>query len=104
VLIAQFIYRYLFVISEQAQHMLQASRCRAPRGRPRGGFHAAAGALAVLFAQSYRRAEGIQNAMLARGFTGTFPALGSGRFQAADALFAVSAAGCIVALRVGAGA
>lgn len=71
VLVAQFLYRYLFVISEQAQHMAQAARCRG--GRPR--FRAAAGALGVLFARSYRRAEGIQNAMAARGFSGHFPTL-----------------------------
>lgn len=66
VLVVQFLYRYLFVISEQAQHMRLAAQSR-------GGwrFRLAAGAVAVLFARSYARAEGVHRAMLARGFQGS---------------------------------
>jgi cobalt/nickel transport system permease protein len=58
----EFTYRYLFVIAEEAQTMSTAARAR-------GGFRfsAAAGALGVLFARSWRRAEAVQRAMLARG-------------------------------------
>ncbi len=91
VLMAQTLYRYLFVISEQAQHMRLAASCRqglgAPRSRARA-FQAAAGALAILFARSYSRAEGIQRAMAARGFTGEFHSLQRRRFNASDAAFA----------------
>jgi energy-coupling factor transporter ATP-binding protein EcfA2/energy-coupling factor transporter transmembrane protein EcfT len=62
--VVQFLYRYLFVVSEQAQHMLLAARSRG--GTRFGGFAAAAGAVAVLFARSYARADGIHRAMLAR--------------------------------------
>ena len=34
ILVIQFLYRYLFVISEQAQHMRLAARCRHGLGRP----------------------------------------------------------------------
>ena len=88
VLVAQFLYRYLFVISEQAQHMRVAAACRQGSGqnrRPR--FRAAAGALAVLFARSYQRAEGIHRAMLARAFSGQFSPLRSFRFGFIDGLF-----------------
>ncbi len=59
----QFVYRYLFVIAEEAQTMSAAARTR-------GGFRfsAAAGALAVLFARSWQRAESVHRAMLARGY------------------------------------
>jgi cobalt/nickel transport system permease protein len=61
--IIQFVYRYLFVIAEEAQTMSTAARAR-------GGFRfsAAAGALAVLFARSWHRAESVHRAMLARGY------------------------------------
>ena len=89
VLVAQFLYRYLFVISEQAQHMRVAAACRQSSGKknrqPR--FRAAAGALAVLFARSYQRAEGIHRAMLARAFSGQFSPLRSSRFGFLDGLF-----------------
>ncbi len=67
-MVAQFLYRYLFVLSEQAQHMTRARQCRA------GGhsWAAARGAVGVLFARSYARAERIHHAMLARGFQGHF--------------------------------
>lgn len=63
--VVQYLYRYLFVVSEQAQHMRLAAACRGSLGG--AGFRAAAGAVGVLFARSYSRADAIHNAMLARG-------------------------------------
>src|SRR5690349_5170314 len=58
ILSVQFIYRYLFVISEQAQHMRLAARSRHSAGAVRGlRFAASAGALSVLFARSWERAD-----------------------------------------------
>jgi cobalt/nickel transport system permease protein len=61
----QFVYRYLFVIAEEAQTMRAAARAR-------GGFRftAATGALGVLFARSWQRAEAVHRSMLARGYRG----------------------------------
>ena len=102
VLVAQFLYRYLFVISEQAQHMRLAARSRQgdPRFHRKGRFRAAAGALAVLFARSYYRAEGIHRAMLARAFTGRFPLLNSLHFRLADGAFLLVAAAFLILVRV----
>jgi cobalt/nickel transport system permease protein len=60
----QFVYRYLFVIAEEAQTMCAAARAR-------GGFRfaAASGAVGVLFARSWQRAESVHRAMLARGMS-----------------------------------
>ena len=85
-LVVHFLYRYLFVISEQAQHMRLAAASRGPQNgaRFRGWrWRAATGALTVLFAKSYLRAEGTYRAMLARSFEGrigllTPPELGLG--------------------------
>lgn len=101
VLVAQFLYRYLFVVSEQAQHMRLAAAAR--HGRPAhhraGRFRAAAGALAVLFARSFYRAEGIHRAMMARAFTGRFALLDVPRFRAVDGLFTLSGAALFVLVR-----
>src|SRR5439155_8692321 len=76
-MIAQFLYRYLFVISEEAQHIRTAAFARGGTSQgavPRSArFAAAAAALGALFARSYRRADDIHRAMLSRGFTGHFP-------------------------------
>lgn len=76
VLVGQFLYRYLFVITEQAQRMRDAAMCRGaalPTLSRKRRFSAAAASLAVLFGRSYERAEGIERAMVARGFSGKMP-------------------------------
>ena len=86
--VAQFLYRYLFVISEQAQHMLVAARCRmGPGGTRAMHYRAAAGSLGVLFGRSYARAEGIQRAMGARGYSGRFPDVEMPSTRSSDALY-----------------
>lgn len=86
-MVLHFLYRYLFVLYEQAQNIRRARACRAPR--PHGGQmrKSAVGAIAVLFARSHARAEGIHRAMLARGFDGHFRLLETSRFAGWDWLF-----------------
>lgn len=112
VLVVQFLYRYLFVISEQGQHMRQAAQCRGGfrKGRVEGfssqrsRFRAAAGALAVLFGRSYQRAEGIHRAMLSRGFLGRLNPLSVPELHWTDVVFLLLAAAIPLAVRLGAGA
>ena len=101
ILVVQFLYRYLFVISEQAQHMRLAARCREGLGgRRRLRFQAAAGALGVLFARSWDRADGIYRAMLARGFRGHFPLFAPARFGVMDLAFLCTAIAVPAAIRL----
>jgi len=102
-MVAQFLYRYLFVISEEAQHLRAAALgrggwTRGARGRG-AGFRAAAGAVAALFSRSYGRAAGIHRAMLARGFRGRFPSLGGLSWTSADSLFALAVVSAAVLAR-----
>jgi len=103
-MVVQFLYRYLFVISEEAQHMRAAALAKSGSiGRAifqRSRFGAAAGALGVLFARSYGHAEGIHQAMLARGFQGHFHTLSRRAFRRSDAAFATAALVLVVGLRV----
>jgi cobalt/nickel transport system permease protein len=93
ILVIQFVYRYLFVIAEQAQRMRWAALCRGSR---HGGFGLAAGLVGVLFARSWQRADGIYHAMLARGFRGRFVPAAPSPFRAADTLFlSTCLAGCL---------
>jgi cobalt/nickel transport system permease protein len=102
VLVIQFLYRYLFVIFEQAEHMRLSAQCRGGfGGGRRSKFKAAAGALAVLFGRSYERAEGIHRAMLSRGFDGRLRLLSAERITAADLAFLTMAVVVPVALRLG---
>ena len=86
----QFLYRYLFVLFEEAARIRLAAECR-------GGFRwaAAGGAVAVLFGSAYTRAEGIHRAMLARGFDGHLRSLAPRRFGWVDAAL-VGATGAVL--------
>jgi cobalt/nickel transport system permease protein len=92
-MVAQFLYRYLFVISEQAQHMGKAAAARG------GSFRSASGALAVLFARSHEQAARIHRAMLARGFEGSFHPLAAPHFHAADVMMLIFGSAAPIALR-----
>ena len=98
ILVIQFVYRYLFVIAEQAQRMRWAALCR--KGSQSGSFRLAAGLVGVLFARSWQRADGIYHAMLARGFRGRFVPAPPAPVRAPDALFfSTCLAGCL-AIRI----
>lgn len=84
-LTVQFLYRYLFLLIEQAQAMRVAAQCRGGATRSAG-----AGILASLFQRAYERANGIQRAMLARGFDGSWPVLYVQEFRPADSLFLIA--------------
>ena len=103
-MVGQFLYRYLFVIGEEAQQMRTAAAARGATVRQwtagSARFRAAAGALAVLFARSYDRAEQIHRAMSARGFLGHFQSLQPARFRLSDAAFAAVASLLPVLLRI----
>jgi len=106
-MVAQFLYRYLFVTSGEAQHMAKAAQSRgataAGMARREARFRAAAGALAVLFVRSYGRAGDIHRAMASRGFQGHFETLVPLRFRWADGWLAVGGSLVPLALRLAAG-
>lgn len=68
--VIQLTYRYLFVLSSQAHAMQIAFHTRAGRAGRRA-IRASSGMVAVLFSRSYEKATMVQQAMLARGFSGT---------------------------------
>ena len=96
-LILYFVYRYLFLLVDQVQNMRRARECRASRGRRKSLFRAASGALAVLFARSYARAENVHRALLARRFQGHFISLEAPHLDRRDWAFLL---GCLALLSV----
>jgi cobalt/nickel transport system permease protein len=103
ILVVQFLYRYLFVISEQAQHMRLAARSRHGTLGSNGlQFKAAAGALSVLFARSWERADGIYRAMLARGFSGRFSPFERPHFHTADVVLLGGVMAACIGIRLAA--
>jgi cobalt/nickel transport system permease protein len=96
--VMQFLYRYLIVLLEEATAMRQAGSARAgSAGTLR--FRQAAGALGVLFARSYSRAQAIHCAMLSRGFDGRLPVFGRMPFRLADAGFLAGTIAVVAGVR-----
>jgi len=81
-----FLYRYLFLLAEEAGRLRRARELRAHGGR--GFTLRVAGAMAgALFLRTLGRAERIYQAMSARGYDGRIRQLRTIRFRAADVLF-----------------
>ena len=102
--IAQFIHRYLFVIADQGERMRWAAASRdAGKMKSRQSLlRRVGGALGVLFACSYARAEGIHRATLARGPKGGFPVLNSPPVRILDVFAATCSVLTILGVRLAA--
>jgi len=84
----RFLYRYLFLLVEQAMHLRQARRARdAGRGPAVWRWRAGAGQIGVLFLRTLEGAERMHLAMIARGYDGTIRLLRPLSWHAADTLF-----------------
>jgi cobalt/nickel transport system permease protein len=103
VLIAAFMYRYLFVIVEEVGRMRAALAARGYQ--PRNALHAGAlGRVATaLFLRTYSRGERVYIAMLARGYNGRMPRVTPLVFGRADVAFVAAVLTVLVPLRVAAG-
>lgn len=100
VLIAAFMYRYLFVIVEETGRMRAALAARGYN--PRTALQAGAiGRMATaMFLRTYTRGERVYEAMLARGYGGTMPQLRPLLLRRADIAFVCVVALALLPLRV----
>jgi cobalt/nickel transport system permease protein len=78
-----FLYRYLFVLMEEAMRITRAREMRSVGSRG-AGIRVVARLVGVLFVRTVDRAERIYQAMLSRGFQGDIPSLKRLRVGAAD--------------------
>ena len=93
----QLLYRYLFLLVDEARRMSEARALREPhRKMPRLGTGRRM--LASLLWRTWDRGERVYLCMKARGFDGSLPALAPARFALGDALFlAVVVVACVAA-------
>jgi len=70
-----FMYRYVHVLSEERDRMLQARRARSFRRNGLRQWPHLAGLIAVLFLRSLERGERVHDAMVSRGWDGTLTTL-----------------------------
>jgi cobalt/nickel transport system permease protein len=83
-----FLYRYLFVLTEEAMRMKQARDCRRVGRAPfRAELKILSSMLGTLLIRSFERAERMHAAMLSRGFTGEFQVYAPHQFSWRDLAF-----------------
>ncbi len=92
-----FVYRYLFVLGEEASSISRAVRLRS-FGKPTtlSLFGRLAGSLLL---RTIDRAQRIHQAMIARGFDGTIRFLGTLALRPVDVIFLLGSIACFVTLR-----
>jgi cobalt/nickel transport system permease protein len=91
VIIVSFMYRYLFVLTDEAMRLMRAREARSARPTPGGGGGSLAWRARVsgnmagqLFLRSYERSDRVYNAMLARGYNGQFLSINPHIMRASD--------------------
>lgn len=83
-----FLYRYLFVLIEEAMRMRQARDCRrVGRASAMAEMKLLGSMLGTLMLRSFERAERMYQAMLSRGSSGEFPIYAPRRFSWRDLAF-----------------
>jgi len=89
VMILSFMYRYLFIVVDEAMRMKQARDSRNFGGGRRWQISTIGNMIGTLFIRSYERGERVYVAMAARGFDGHIRTLNHLSFGVADAYFGI---------------
>ena len=94
-----FLYRYLFVLMEEAMRVVRARDMRSFGGRG-AGMRVLVRIAGTLFLRTVERAERIYGAMLARGFRGEVPTMRREALRPSDAAFLLAAGGFLALCRL----
>jgi cobalt/nickel transport system permease protein len=107
VAIVSFMYRYLFVLIDEAERLLRARESRSARLSPGSGGGSLAWRARVagnmagqLFLRSYERSDRVYNAMLSRGYAGQFLTLNPHVMRARDWLALLMASVGLLLLQI----
>jgi cobalt/nickel transport system permease protein len=98
VMILSFMYRYLFVLVDEAMRMGRARESRNLGGGLLWRARTLGNMIGTLFLRSYGRAERVYQAMLARGFDGEMRTLSELRFGRADLYFGLACSLCFAVI------
>lgn len=95
-----FLYRYIWVLADEAMRLTRARHSRGSGGGLRRNLAAFGGIIGSLFVRTYERGERIYAAMLSRGFDGKSRTLTQLRLRGADMLASSAILACAVGLAI----
>jgi cobalt/nickel transport system permease protein len=106
--LSAFMYRYALLLGDEAMRTERARISRTPApltpvpslARAAGRLRTLGGQAALVFLRGWKRSRDVHNAMLARGFTGHFPAAPPGPLAVRDIVVVATALGAFVAVRL----
>ena len=99
--LAALMYRYVFILNDERLRTQRARISRTPGRLRTGRFRVIGNQAAVIFLRSWERAHLVHQAMLARGFDGSFPEYEDLSFRKRDAIFLCSITLIFFAIRIG---
>ena len=107
VTIIAFLYRYLFVLTDEVMRLLRARQARsAGTATSKAGgsiwwrAHIAGNMAGQLFLRSYERSNRIYDAMLSRGYTGQLQTLHAQKIETADWLVGATAISALIVMQI----
>ncbi len=103
VMILSFMYRYIFVITDELMEMKRAKNARTVGGSSWFHLKALSNMVGVLFLRSYEQGESIYMAMCARGFRGEIKTLDQLKVTILDILFLFLVGTVLCCIRIYAG-
>lgn len=100
VMTISFMYRYIFILSDQIMSARQAKEARAPGMGNLASAKVLANILGTVFLKTYERGEEVYLAMCARGFTGSIRTLDAPAIRAKDIIVGTVLAIIPIAIRI----
>jgi cobalt/nickel transport system permease protein len=99
-MILSFMYRYIFLIEDEAMKMWRAMKSRSTGGSRWLRLKAMANMIGILFIRSFERGETVYLAMCSRGFDGTMQRRYSFAVQGRDLAFLVNIVAALISIRL----
>jgi cobalt/nickel transport system permease protein len=102
VAILSFMYRYLFILVDEAQRLLRARACRSAESDGKGGrsvfwrAKVTGQLVGTLFLRAFERSERVYVAMLSRGYQGELRTLGPSALPRKDLLVGIAGGGALL--------
>lgn len=89
IMLISFMYRYIFVLIDEAKRLERARDSRYFGGKIIRQIKAFANIVGVLFIKTYNRAERVYQSMISRGFDGSIKTINNLRFSMKDLAFSI---------------